>query len=94
MADLFGDGPLPSMEDLAAELRRQHEEAGNLSLELTPFEALCLIGQLQLAARHPANSGFSRDTGVRAAQALTSALRPLARAVAAAGWDPARDEET
>lgn len=35
-----------------------------LTLAVSPFELLTLIGQLQLAARHPLNTGITANTAV------------------------------
>lgn len=45
-------------------LRAAAESAGandEIMLAMTPHAALCVIGQLQLALRHPANNGVVAD---------------------------------
>ena len=44
-----------------AELRDlMNDETRNVNLHLTRWQAYCLIGQLQLALRHPGNTGVTR----------------------------------
>ena len=76
---------------MAAALEAQDAERGPISIELSAFVAFCLIGQIQLATRHPANCGPSLDYAVQFANALSEKLPPSAQAVIALGWNPEND---
>lgn len=57
--------------------------------ELSGFDALILIGQFQLAARHPLNKGTGRDHALaimRGLQELLTAAVPEVSDLLAAGW--------
>lgn len=66
----------------------------NVKLELTALAAYCLIGQIQLACRHPANDGHGRDIAEAVARVLINqvATTPALAEVIRRGWDPQYDE--
>lgn len=71
------------------------EHGPSLVLVLSPVEAWCLASQIQLATRHPANTGESRRIAEALARCILDKLAttPALKMVAARGWDPAFDEE-
>ena len=71
---------------LAAEVRQ-------IDLRLTPIQAWVLISQIQLACRHPANTGPARDIAEQIARKLISAVAPggALAIVAEQGWNPRYD---
>jgi hypothetical protein len=66
-----------------------------ITLTIPAIDAFCILGQIQLACRHPFNTGPSRTIAERFGHQLqhlvatTDALAEVARR----GWDPAFDEE-
>jgi hypothetical protein len=64
-------------------------------LQLDGPEAFALLGQIQLACRHPANKGPSRQIAERIGRLIqaTLATTPALAAVAEYGWNPVYDEE-
>ena len=84
---------LPPMEQVAADLAAQDAETGPISVEVDAFVAFCLVGQLQIAARHPGNCGPSLGLAARVAAALSDKLPESAQAVIRAGWNPENDVE-
>lgn len=62
----------------------------SISLELEGHEAFIIMTQLQLALRHPDNTGPSRDVAVAVARALQGvvAVTPTLKMVAESGWVP------
>jgi len=65
-----------------------------LELELTALEAMTLLGQMQLALRHPANRGASADLVRKIAQVIEQFLAKLGPATAEIcrrGWAPEHD---
>lgn len=71
------------------------EHHPGVHLELTAIEAWMLLGQIQIACRHPENNGISRATVEKLARQIQAglAVTPALAAVAERGWDPAYDEE-
>lgn len=67
-----------------------------LQITITAVEAFIIMSQLQLASRHPANTGPSANIAHRFARTLQQAvcLTPNLQAVAEAGWNPAFDVPT
>ncbi len=66
-----------------------------LCLELTPDQAVVLIGQLQLALRHPENRGMSSDIAYDLASLLQVALQqqnPDIQPYLDAGWEENVDD--
>ncbi len=82
---------LPDMTVVAADLDALRSERGPILLELDVFAAFCLVGQVQLALRHPNNFGLSAETAAQFARNLSDHLPESAKAVIAAGWDPKND---
>lgn len=83
---------IPDPEVVTADLQQQKEALGLLTIEIDPFAAFCVVGQIQLASRHPENMGQSLETACRFAAALAGLLPETAQEVIALGWDPAYDE--
>lgn len=64
-------------------------------LEMRKLEAWMLFSEIQLALRHPKNTGPSRDYVVKIAKEIERqiAVTPALKEVAAKGWDPQYDSE-
>lgn len=77
-------------------MKRLQVKGFRINLKLGPAQAMMLIGQLQLAARHPANigpsSGLVRLLATELADELVEA-EPELQAIIEAGWDPQHDVE-
>ena len=83
-----------SLDQFQAEFADLEEHPG-VVLRLGAVEAWAVLGQLQLACRHPANNGPTRQIAEQVARQLQAAVAttPALRVVAEMGWDPAYDEE-
>lgn len=55
-------------------------------ISLTPAQAACVVGQLQIALRHPGNCGGSANVARELAETLIGAFPPLARPALDQGW--------
>lgn len=82
---------MPTPEQIAADIA---SGAYSSTLQLSGFEAFTLIANLQLALRHPGNTGAP---AVVARQTIATLTRVFARspgilALIAAGDDPAQDD--
>ena len=66
-----------------------------LEFEITPNEAWCIAAQIQLACRHPANTGPSRQVAEQFARQILKviATTPELKRVAEMGWNPQFDVE-
>lgn len=79
------------LDEALGDMKLQH---GRITFALTHVEAFCVLAQLQLAARHPHNTGPGAEIARRFAELLqqeistTPALAELARR----GWDPEHDQ--
>lgn len=73
--------------DLAAAL----EAVDPLVVQFSGVEAFMLISQLQLALRHPENSGHSADYARHVVSQIASLLPPIAQRLVAMGDDPSND---
>jgi hypothetical protein len=64
-----------------------------ITWQLSALQGWIVLTQLQLALRHPHNTGASAQLVRELAQALQDAVAPdgALAALAAAGWDPAQD---
>lgn len=90
------------MSDEAAELaaafkadfRALADDPQPVHLELSKVNAWILAAQLQLALRHPKNTGPTALIGRQIVQRIHVAVAttPALAAVAAKGWDPAQDQ--
>jgi hypothetical protein len=58
----MSDEPRNEVQDLANELRGVNHH--RITLDLKPSEALTLVAQLQLAARHPNNAGHGKQLAI------------------------------
>jgi len=67
-----------------------------IQVVITAPEAFAILAQLQLASRHPANTGATATIARRFARALQQAIAitPTLRTLAEAGWNPACDVPT
>jgi hypothetical protein len=68
-----------------------------LHLELTMLEAISLLGQLQLALRHPANAGPAAELIRKIAQAIQEFLSkcgPATAELCRRGWESEHDVES
>jgi hypothetical protein len=77
---------LPTPELIAEKLTA----APLIGIELDAFQAFALVGQIQLALRHPENTGVVADLARRIADELSSTLIAIVPEIApliiAAGW--------
>lgn len=75
---------LPSSNDYY-ELRRQSD----IQLVISPMDALCLLGTIQLALRHPKNIGPSSKVAREFAKRLEEriAINDRWKNLCAMGWD-------
>jgi hypothetical protein len=66
-----------------------------VELHLDGIQAMCLLGQIQLACRHVQNTGPTRRIVERIARKLQEAvsITPALAAVAEAGWHEEFDQE-
>ena len=83
------------MIDLELEDLRAFGDRPIVTLELTGLQALCLLGTIQLACRHPGNTGPTRrivETWARAELQPAVSLTPALTRIAEMGWDPECDE--
>ena len=78
---------LPDPASVALELA----DAAPFLIEITPLEALQLVSQLQLAGRHPENTGAAAAYAAHFVAQIEAVMPPLAQRVIAAGRDPAYD---
>ena len=75
------------------EFTRLNDNPEVLSLGMTRMEMWCIFCQLQLAFRHPENTGLTRQLAEKTARRLQAIAAPsgaLAE-VAEMGWDPQYD---
>lgn len=81
---------LPSAEEVASDLAH----GAPLALSLTCCEAFVLVTQLQLALRHPGNTGAPAVVARAIVDGLIPPLtqsRPALAAIIEAGWDASAD---
>ena len=88
---VHGDPDLPDFDDVARALDKHVEEKGPFAIELNAAMAFMVISQIQVAIRHPENSGASAQFAVDFAHLLTQQLPEIAQTVVAAGWDVRQD---
>lgn len=68
-----------------------------LTMQIDVITAMCVIAQIQLAARHPANNGSSRSIAERFArslQAVVIRVWPEQEQLLEMGWNPDFDTQT
>lgn len=66
----------------------------HIDMKIDPVTAMCVIGNIQLATRHPANNGPSLRFAIQFARDLEKELvklMPDREAIFAMGWDPQYD---
>lgn len=80
------------MRRYAIELKRL-ESAPTVDIELHPQGAIAIISAIQLACRHPANNGWTRENSEFIARQLMSMFPPdtAIRKVLDMGWKPELD---
>ncbi len=83
-----------SLDQFKAEFAALQDHPGVI-LQLGAWEAWALLGQLQLACRHPRNNGPTRQIAERFARQIQAAVAttPALKVIAERGWNPAYDEE-
>lgn len=66
-----------------------------IELRISPLEAWCVMAQIQLALRHPNNTGIARMYAEIVARQLQSAIAitPALAQIAEMGWCPTFDVE-
>jgi hypothetical protein len=79
----------PLEAQFTAEFIALAERTERISIEIRPLDAWILLCQLQLALRHPENSGPSADKARQIARRLQSLVAPTGalKIVAERGWD-------
>jgi len=79
---------MTEFERRAAEAVRALMEAPPPALDLTAFEVWVLLGQVQLALRHPANRGAAAEIARHVAHRLQAAVAPSGAlaGLARMGW--------
>jgi hypothetical protein len=84
---------LPEYDDYAGDFPKL--AAIRIDLHLSGTQAMCLLGQLQLACRHPQNRGPTRQVAEEVARDLQVAvsITPALAGVAEAGWHEEYDQE-
>jgi len=80
--------PPDLFEAFARDFRILDDLVGPVEFKLGPVEAWQLMGLLQLALAHPANTGAAAETGRKLALQLQAhlAVTPALQAVAERGW--------
>lgn len=84
----------PLSKQYEAELKRMMEDEMPLAVvEIPSLAAVALICQIQLAARHPENNGFFRDTAINIVRELQNCFNPdsATAKVLEMGWNPIFD---
>jgi hypothetical protein len=67
--------PERELQALMQRLEAEVDETYSIPVTLTPQAAICLIGQLQLALRHPGNTGAAAHVGRKMIEGLLARLR-------------------
>ena len=81
------------LEQFAVEFAKIKQQP--VILQLGGWEAWALLGQIQLACRHPENNGPTRQVAEQIARQLQAAVAttPALAAMAEMGWNPDYDQE-
>ena len=85
-------------EKLLTDAAREMEEAGEgtITIEYSIVQAMGLLGTLQLALRHPKNTGgtsrYMRELAMRL-EAFLGACGPATSRLCRLGWDPTADAD-
>jgi hypothetical protein len=86
---------MPTMKtsELVSDFQVLDQLVPPVECKLGPVEVWQLVLQLQLALRHPGNTGPSAELGRRIAMQIQEhvGVTPALRAIAAQGWDPTAD---
>jgi hypothetical protein len=75
------------------ELKWLIHETCTTTIEIDRMTALAIIGQIQLASRHPENTGWNRDRAIVVAKQLQTLFNPesaIAKMLET-GWNPTFD---
>jgi len=82
-----------ALADLYEQELKQLENAEPITVEIPPLVAIALISQVQLASRHPQNSGWSLEQAKFAAKQLQSYFNPdsAVAKVLEMGWNSTFD---
>ena len=85
---------LPDFPTFADEMKALCERKQTITLKLTALDAWAILSQIQLASRHPENTGPTRNIAERIARQLQEqiATTPALAQTAEAGWDPEYDQ--
>jgi hypothetical protein len=77
-----------------AEFERLTKATQRLALSMTPLEAWCLLCHVQLACRHPENTGPTRDIAIKIARQFQQRIAPdgALAIVAEQGWHQEFDQ--
>ena len=90
MSETMGpDLTTPEFQSGLRELRAvMQDQTSSIHLDLTRWQAYCLIAQLQLALRHPGNTGMSRPVVEQIAHDLESVFSdsPILSRLLRMGW--------
>lgn len=86
------DKELAEFTEYMFELRRLEDNGERCTFSIGPYAAMCLIGCLQLATRHPGLSSSYKDTLYDLAHQFDPLFAgTLGEKVIRAGWDPGAD---
>lgn len=79
-----------------AEFDELVQERDRVILILSPLEAWAVLATIQLALRHPTNTGPTSEIARKVGRLIEEkvATRPVMQIVAERGWNPAYDETT
>jgi len=84
----------PSQSEYSAEIRRADADGQVFIIEMGASELMAFVGNLELALRHPANTGPSSKIAAKTRDRLIEMLReryPVLAATIEAGKDPKFD---
>jgi hypothetical protein len=84
----------PLFEQFRTEFAALVDAQEPIILQLTPQEAWAVLCNIQLAARHPRNTGITRILGQAVAHRIQSAVAttPALKEIAERGWHPQFDK--
>jgi len=82
------------VKELERQACEEYQRGGGVKIELTWLEASIVIGQMQLALRHPHNTGAATIIARQIVASLTCRLPRALRTIAKLGNDPRYDQPT